>query len=58
MTSLSQWEYIIAAAATGIIYAALSYFTQRQGRDMLAAILAAAAIVFYVLCVGMFFWWR
>jgi len=56
MKGLSQWTYIVAAAVTGIIYAVLSYLTQRQGRDMLAAILAAPAILFSVVCVGMFFW--
>jgi hypothetical protein len=56
MTGLCQWGYIVATGATGLIFTLLSYLNQRQGRDMLAAILAAAAIVFYVLFVGMFFW--
>jgi uncharacterized coiled-coil protein SlyX len=46
MTQFSQWEYS-AAAATGMIYAVPSYLTQPQGRDMLAAVLPAAAILFY-----------
>ncbi len=48
--------YILAAAATAIIFAVLSYFNQRQGRDLFAAILAAAAILFSVVCVGMVLW--
>lgn len=56
MTGLSQWGYIVAAAVTGIIYSLLSYLAQRQGRDMLAAILAAAAILFSLVCVGMVIW--
>jgi hypothetical protein len=56
MTGLSQWAYIAAAAATGIIFAVLSYFNQREGRDVFAAILAAGAIIFSVLCVGMAIW--
>jgi transposase len=42
MISLSQWAYIVAAAVSGFIYAALSYLNQSQGREILAAILAAA----------------
>ena len=53
MTDPSQWGLIIAAAGTGLIFAVLAYFNRRQGRDMLAAILAAAAILFAVLCVGL-----
>jgi hypothetical protein len=53
MIGLSQWTYIVAAAVTGIICAVLSYLNQRQGHDILAAILAAAAILFAVLCVGL-----
>jgi hypothetical protein len=56
MTGFSQWAYIIGAGATGAIYAMLSYLTQRQGRDVLAAILAAAAIIFSGLCVGLVIW--
>ena len=48
-------KYIIAAAAAGIIFAVLSYVNQGQGRDMFAAMLAAAAVLFLFLCVGMFF---
>ena len=52
-------RYTIAAALTGIVFAVLSYLNQGQGRDMFAAILAAAAILFLGLCIGMFFWrWR
>ena len=54
--SFSQWAYIVAAAMTGRIFASLSYLNQRQGRDVLAAILAAAPILFLFLCVGMIIW--
>jgi hypothetical protein len=56
MTDLSQSMYILAAAVTGIVYSVLSYLCQRQGRDMLAAALAAAAILFSVLCIGLVIW--
>ena len=44
----------IAAALTGIICAVLSYLNQRKGRDILAAILSAAAILFLAFAIGMF----
>jgi hypothetical protein len=47
-------RYVIAAAVTGIVFAALSFLNQGQGRDMLAAILAAAAILFLAFAIGMF----
>jgi hypothetical protein len=56
MTGISQWAYIVAAAVTGIVFAVLSYFNQRQGRDVFAAVLAAAAIWFSIICLGMVIW--
>ena len=44
---------IAAVALTGTICGVLSYLNQRQGHDILAAILAAAAILFAVVCVGL-----
>jgi hypothetical protein len=44
---------ITAAAVTFTICAVLAYLNQRQGHDILAAILAAAAILFAVVCVGL-----
>jgi hypothetical protein len=57
MTGLSQWGYILAAAVTtGIICSSLACLAQRQGRDLLAAILAAVAILSSILCVVMVIW--
>ena len=49
-----RMRYIIAAAGTGIIFVVLSYINQRQGHHELAAILAAAAILFLAFAIGMF----
>jgi len=45
---------IAAVALTGTICGVLSYLNQRQGRDILAAILSAAAILFLAFAFGMF----
>jgi hypothetical protein len=44
---------IAAVALTGTICGVLSYLNQRQGHDILAAILAAGAIMFAVVCVAL-----